>query len=83
MILLTNQGYEAYNNFAHLEQTGWKYLIRLKDRNRTYAYGVTLPDQPEFDLPVHITLGRWPGGIWSSGASPYRKRTSISRMTPP
>ena len=58
VILLADRGYEAYNNFAHLEQAGWKYLIRLKDRNRTYAYGVTLPDQPEFDLPVHITLGR-------------------------
>lgn len=57
-ILLADRGYEAYNNFAHLEQAGWKYLIRLKDQNRTYAYGVTLPDQPEFDLPVHITLGR-------------------------
>ena len=58
VILLADRGYEAYNNFAHLEQAGWKYLIRLKDRNRTYAYGVTLPGQPEFDLPVHITLGR-------------------------
>lgn len=58
VILLADRGYEAYNNFAHLEQAGWKYLIRLKERNRTYAYGITLPDQPEFDLPVHITLGR-------------------------
>ena len=58
VILLADRGYEAYNNFAHLEQAGWKYLIRLKDRDRTYAYGVTLPNQPEFDLPVHITLGR-------------------------
>lgn len=58
VILLADRGYEAYNNFAHLEQAGWKYLIRLKDRNRTYAYGITLPDQPEFDLPIHITLGR-------------------------
>lgn len=43
VILLADRGYEAYNNFAHLEQKGWKYLIRLKDRNRTYAYGLTLP----------------------------------------
>ena len=58
VLLLADRGYEAYNSFARLEQRGWKYLIRLKDRNRTYAYGITLPDQPEFDLPVHITLGR-------------------------
>ena len=43
---------------SRLEQRGWKYLIRLKDRNRTYAYGITLPDQLEFDLPVRVTLGR-------------------------
>lgn len=58
VILLADRGYEAYNSFARLEQRGWKYLIRLKDRNRTYAYGITLPDQPEFDLPVRVTLGR-------------------------
>ena len=55
VILLADRGYEAYNNFAHLEQAGWKYLIHLKDRDRTYAYEVTLPNQPEFDLPVHIS----------------------------
>ena len=58
VILLADRGYEAYNSFARLEQRGWKYLIRLKDRNRTYAYGITLPDQLEFDLPVRVTLGR-------------------------
>jgi len=58
VILLADRGYEAYNNFAHLEQRGWKYLIRLTDRHRTYAYGVTLPDREKFDLPVSITLGR-------------------------
>lgn len=58
VILLADRGYEAYNNFAHLERKGWKFLIRLKDQNRTYAYGITLPDLPEFDLPVRITLGR-------------------------
>ena len=58
VILLADRGYEAYNNFAHLERKGWKYLIRLKDQNRTYAYGITLPDLPEFDLLVRITLGR-------------------------
>ncbi len=58
VILLADRGYEAYNNFAHLEKRGWKYVIRLRDRQRTYAYGVTLPDQPEFDIPVRLTLGR-------------------------
>ncbi len=58
VILLADRNYEAYNNFAHLEKKGWRYLIRLKDSNRKNAYGVTLPDQREFDLPVRIPLGR-------------------------
>ncbi|MCI8869209.1 MAG: transposase [Lawsonibacter sp.] len=57
VILPAGRGYEAYNNFEHLERKGWKYLIRLKDRNRTYAYGITLPNHSESDLPVRITLG--------------------------
>lgn len=58
VILLADRGYEAYNNFAHLEKRGWKYLIRLRDQHRTHAYGVTLPDRPQFDIPVRLTLGR-------------------------
>lgn len=58
VILLADRNYEAYNNFACLEQKGWKYLIRIKDRGRKNAYGIKLPDQSEFDLPVHMTLGR-------------------------
>ncbi len=58
VILLADRNYEAYNNFACLEKKGWKYLIRLKDHDRKNAYGVKLPDQPEFDLPVRMTLGR-------------------------
>ena len=37
---------------------GWKYLIRIRDRDRKNAYGIKLPDSPEFDLPVRMTLGR-------------------------
>ena len=58
VILLADRNYEAYNNFACLEKKGWKYLIRLKDSNRRNAYGIKLPDEPEFDLAVRMTLGR-------------------------
>lgn len=58
VILLADRNYESYNNFACLEKKGWKYLIRIKDGNRKNAYGVKLPDTPEFDLPVRMTLGR-------------------------
>ena len=48
----------AYNNFACLEKKSWKYLIRIKDHERKNAYGIKLPDEPELDLPVRMTLGR-------------------------
>ena len=41
-----------------MRRTTWKYLIRIKDHERKNAYGLKLPDEPEFDLPVRMTLGR-------------------------
>ncbi len=58
VILLADRGYEACNNLVHLERKGWNYLIRLRDKNRTVAYGLKLPDTAQFDIPVQITLGR-------------------------
>lgn len=58
VIVLADRNYEAYNNFACLEKKSWKYLIRIKDHERKNAYGIKLPDEPELDLPVHMTLGR-------------------------
>lgn len=58
VIVLADRNYEAYNNFACLEKKGWKYLIRIRDCNRKNAYGVELPDESEFDLPVRMMLGR-------------------------
>ena len=58
VIVLADRNYEAYNNFACLEKRGWKYLIRVKDHERKNAYGMKLPDEPEFDLPNRMTLGR-------------------------
>lgn len=58
VILLADRGYQACNNLAHLERKGWKYLIRLRDKNRAVAYGLKLPDTAQFDIPVQITLGR-------------------------
>ena len=58
VIVLADRNYEAYNNFACLEKKSWKYLIRIKDHERKNAYGIKLPDEPELDLPVRMTLGR-------------------------
>ena len=58
VIMLADRNYESCNNLAHLEKKGWNYLIRIRDRGRAAAYGIPLPDQPEFDIPVRLTLGR-------------------------
>jgi len=45
VLLLADRNYKAYNNFAYLEQKGWKYLIRIKDHDRKTAYGIKLPER--------------------------------------
>lgn len=58
VLLLADRNYESYNNLAHIEKKGWKYVIRLRDQGRSSVAGVKLPDQPEFDLSFRLTLGR-------------------------
>ena len=58
VLVLADRNYEAYNDLAHLEKRGWKYLIRLRDKGRASVSGVKLPQQPEFDVPICLTLGR-------------------------
>ena len=48
VILIADRGYEAYNNMAHIEQKGWNYLIRVKEKQGILS-GLQLPDTPEFD----------------------------------
>lgn len=57
-ILLADRGYEGYNNMAHLQEKGWKYLIRIKDGSRGIASGFDLPAAEEFDLAVELLLTR-------------------------
>ena len=47
VILLADRNYASLNNLAHLENRGWKYVIRLKERDS--VFGVKLPCFPEFD----------------------------------
>ena len=35
VLIIADRGYESYNVFAHIEQKGWKYLIRVKDFSHT------------------------------------------------
>ena len=56
VIVLADRNYGSLNNLAHLENRGWNYVIRMKERDS--VFGVQLPDSSVFDVPVTLTLGR-------------------------
>lgn len=63
VVLIADRGYEGYNNFAHIEQKGWNYLIRVKDLGRNgILSGLSLcsqlPPDGEFDVRIQQTLTR-------------------------
>jgi len=50
-ILIGDRGYESYNIFAHAEEKGWKYLIRIKDMgSRGILTNLPYPETDEFDF---------------------------------
>ena len=59
VIVLADRAYENYNVFAHIGQKGWKYVIRVKDRDSNgILSGLDLPSEDVFDFQVHMTLTR-------------------------
>lgn len=60
VILIADRGYESYNNIAHLEQKGWKYLIRVKgsDRKNGILSKTNLPLNKEFDETISLLMTR-------------------------
>lgn len=49
VIVLADRNYGSLNNLAHLENRGWNYVIRLKERDS--VFGVQLSDSPVFEVP--------------------------------
>lgn len=61
VILIADRGYESYNNMAHIQEKGWKYLIRIKDfqqYNSGILHGFELPKQEEFDIDIDLNVTR-------------------------
>lgn len=48
-IIMADRGYESYNVLAHVQEKGWKFLIRIKDGIGGIVSGVDLPETEEFD----------------------------------
>ena len=58
VLLICDRGYEGYNLIAHIQEKGWKFLIRVKDSCSRCGIvsGLDLPVSDEFDLPVVLNL---------------------------
>jgi len=57
VILVADRGYESYNNFAHIENKGWKCIIRVKDLDSSgILSGLPLPKSGAFDVSVQRIL---------------------------
>lgn len=57
VILIANRGYETYNNMAHTEQKGWKYLIRVKNK-QGILLGLRMSDTLEFEAAFSCFLSK-------------------------
>lgn len=59
VIIIADRGYESYNTFAHIEQKGWKFLIRVKDvESKSVVSSLGLPKTGEFDQQLTRILTR-------------------------
>lgn len=60
VILIADRGYESYNNIAHLQEKGWKYLIRVKgsNMNKGILSKTNLPINREFDETISFFMTR-------------------------
>lgn len=59
VILIADRGYENYNVMAHAMNKGWKFVIRIKDKNSNgIASRLKLPKADTFDTDISITFTR-------------------------
>ena len=58
-IFIADRGYESYNVFAHAEQKGVNYLIRVKDKGSNgMVSSFKVPEQDTFDIDINLILTR-------------------------
>ena len=58
-IVIADRGYESYNVMAHIQEKGWRYLIRVKDINGNGIVSrLDLPDAEEFDICTDLRMTR-------------------------
>ena len=58
-VIIADRGYESYNVFAHIQEKGCYFLIRIKDVGRPGIISAAqLPDSEEFDIVNDLLLTR-------------------------
>lgn len=58
-IFIADRGYETYNIFAHIQEKGMYYLIRVKDGGGGSMTGsFELPNEEEFDYTMQLVITR-------------------------
>ena len=70
-IIVADRGYEAYNNIAHLENNGLKYVIRIKTTSGI-ARKFNIPADKETDFTADILLTRRLTNEFKSNPEKYR-----------
>ena len=78
-IILADRGLESYNVFAHIEQKGWNYVIRVKDvHSNGILSGLKLPPSEEFDVDISRILTRKQTNEVKAQPSTYKYIPSIT-----
>lgn len=57
-IFIADRGYESYNNMAHIQEKGQKFLTRLKDINSSGILRRFDLPEGEFDVSIDLNLTR-------------------------
>lgn len=57
-IIMADRGYESYNVLAHIQEKGWKYIIRVKDTQSKGMVSTFRLPEGEFDKNVYRELTR-------------------------
>lgn len=79
VLLIADRGYESYNILAHLQEKGWKYLIRVKDMgSKGIITNLALPCTPEFDCDFSLILTKKQTKEIKSQPEKYRYLTNKS-----
>ncbi len=57
-LVIADRGYESYYNMAHIQEKGWKFLIRVKDGSTGIKGSFELPNDNCFDVHIQLKLTR-------------------------